>query len=132
MSENKQFTIKINKGEVSIFNVRKNRIFSVDFEDNEEVALYLKEELEDVVHILNGQDNLIEGYIESIDDLKKENIKLRNLYFNNADDICDNCKHRYLVETEDMEGYYHQKCKQGYSECQKGTIKFCGSFELKE
>ena len=50
-------------------------VFSVDFEDNEEVALYLKEELEDIVHILNGQDNLIEGYIESIDDLKKENIK---------------------------------------------------------
>ena len=70
-------------------------------------------------------------YFKENEQLKKEYYQMRNLYFENAEDICDDCKYRYLVEVKDIPRYYHQKCKKGYSECPKGTVTYCGDFELK-
>ena len=76
--------------------------------------------------------DFVEDICNENEQLKKQYFQMRNLYFENAEDICENCKHQYLVPHKQMQGYYNQRCEKGYDECPKGTMKFCGDFELKD
>ncbi len=60
-----RFVVVRNRGEVSVLDVDNDvtdenlQLFCVDFEDNEEVASYLVDELDGIVRYLNEQDRLI-------------------------------------------------------------------------
>lgn len=92
------------------FTINVHRIY----DNNEEIACAdTMDDAEILVDLLNGQE-------EEIQRLK---IQLQ------TDDVCNKCKHEYLVQQND--GYYISKCKKGFDECSKGTIKYCEDFELK-
>ena len=84
------------------------------FTDTRTNKVYCEYNLDEVVDLLNEQE-------EEIQRLK---IQLQ------TDDVCNKCKHEYLVQQND--GYYISKCKKGFDECSKGTIKYCEDFELRD
>ena len=68
-------------------------------------------------------DVLLDLLNEQEEEIQRLKIQLQ------TDDVCNKCKHEYLVQQND--GYYISKCKKGFDECSKGTIKYCEDFELK-
>ena len=66
---------------------------------------------------------------EAVDRLNEQEEEIQRLKIQlQTDDVCNKCKHEYLVQQND--GYYISKCKKGFDECSKGTIKYCEDFEL--
>lgn len=68
-----------------------------------------------------------------INNLKDENKKLKQYIYDNLDeDVCDACMHRYLTRHLETGEYSVARCKKGYDECSKGTVKYCNDFKFKE
>lgn len=67
---------------------------------------------------------------ELVNELAEENKNLKVQLFKGGD-VCDICKHQYLTKNS-IDGYYTAKCKKGYGECSKGTVRYCEAFECKE
>ena len=85
--------------------------------------------LGEVVGMLNEGVSLAEEKKQ----LKEENEKLKQLICDNyEEELCNLCKHQYLVSHKVMQGYYVSKCKKGYEECGTGTVYCCNDFEFKE
>ena len=68
---------------------------------------------------------------ELINTIAEENEQLKTQLFK-EDDVCDICKHQYLVESQKVKGFYIAKCEKEHEECGKGTVKHCEDFECKE
>ena len=64
-------------------------------------------------------------------ELKKENERLKTQLLK-EDDVCDICKHQYLVASQKWNWVYIAKCEKGHEECGKGNVKHCEDFECKE
>ena len=104
MSENKRFKIYIDYDDWSIIDTT-----------GEYVA-------EDYIEWMS-QKQICDLLNEQEEEIQRLKIQLQ------TDDICNKCKHEYLVQQNDR--YYISKCKKGFDECSKGTIKYCKDFELK-
>lgn len=63
-----------------------------------------------------------------LNELHEENRRLKSQLCYNGSDVCDICKHQYLVKSEN---YYIAKCEKGHEECSKEDIRYCKDFELK-
>ena len=58
----------------------------------------------------------------------EENRRLKSQLCYNGSDVCDICKHQYLVKSEN---YYIAKCEKEHDECSKGYLKYCKDFDIK-
>ena len=118
------------------------------YEENEQLRKYneqLKERLERInggyghltyrngltanEWLIESQEKELKKKNEQISDLKEENERLKQQLFYDGDDVCDICKHEYLVPSGD---YFIGKCEKGHEECSKEDIKYCEDFKLKE
>lgn len=117
-------------------------------EDNEQLRKYngqLKERLERInggyghltyrrgltanEWLIESQERELEKKNEQISDLNDENERLRQQLLYDGDDVCDICRHEYLVPSGD---YFIGKCEKGHKECSTEDIEYCEDFELKE
>lgn len=117
-------------------------------EDNEQLRKYnkqLKERLEKInggyglltyrngltanEWLIEGQERELEKKNEQISDLKEENERLKQQLLYDGDDVCDICKHEYLVPSGN---YFIGKCEKGHEECSTEDIEYCEDFKLKE
>lgn len=81
----------------------------------------------------NGRIISFMDMFDLLNKLSEENHKLKQLICDNyEEELCNLCKHQYLVSHKVMQGYYVAKCKKGYEECGKGTVYCCNDFEFKE
>lgn len=86
---------------------------------------------EDIDNEKNDYRELASNYIylqEKNMKLIKENKQLKQQLFYDGDDVCDICKHRYLVPSG---AYFISKCKKEHEECSKEDIRYCKDFESK-
>ena len=68
-------------------------------------------------------------YKYDVKHLKEENERLKQQLFYDGDDVCDICKHEYLVPSGN---YFIGKCEKGHEECSTEDIEYCEDFNLKE
>lgn len=65
---------------------------------------------------------------DKLNELCEENERLKQQLLYDGDDVCDICKHEYLVP---WDNYFISKCKKGHEECSKEDIEYCEDFESK-
>ena len=94
-----------------VYNINKNVI-----EKNERFFAYLD--------IIDAQ-----RIVKELNILYKENQQLKAQLLYDGEDVCDICKHMYLISKGD---YFIGKCKKGHKECSKEDISYCNEFEVKE
>lgn len=130
MAENKRYEIVNSKIIEDAFNIKDNKgkHSFPSVKDKSTLVMYEK--------TLNEQEELIkrlkqirEEQTETILKQKRKIKELTTQLTTDDEDVCFYCKHMYLVQQND--GYYISKCKKGFDECSKGTIKYCKDFELK-
>ena len=86
-----------------------------------------KKELD--LSLYNPKKNLtIEELVDLLNELHEENRRLKSQLCYNGSDVCDICKHQYLVKSEN---YYIAKCEKGHDECSKDYLKYCKDFDIK-
>lgn len=112
--------------------IEKKRYYRtyVNLEDNNHEPYYnirdKKKEGNNVLFMIGGKytsKKIVDLLNEQEEEIQRLKIQLQ------TDDVCNKCKHEYLVQQND--GYYISKCKKGFDECSKGNIKYCEDFELK-
>ena len=96
--------------------------------DNGEYTFYDLSENGEIMNMNETEDML--------NKLSYENEQLKaQLYCDDEEGICNNCKHHYLVKDDEAElGYYNSRCKKGHYECARVSLTHCEDFEkeLKE
>ena len=65
--------------------------------------------------------------LDLLNDLHKENQRLKAQLHYNDDSVCNICKHQYLVKSKE---YYVSKCEKGHDKCSKEDLKYCEDFEI--
>ena len=94
--------------------------FTYDYEDDK---YYDKGFFKD-----NGKELYKDELLECLNKLHEENLRLKTQLSYNGSDVCDICKHQYLVKTNN---YYIAKCEKEHEECSKDYLKYCTDFEIK-
>lgn len=79
---------------------------------------------------VNEEENVLHWneVVELLNRLNDENERLKQQLLYDGDDVCDICKHEYLVP---WDNYFISKCKKGHEECSKEDIEYCEDFESK-
>ena len=70
-------------------------------------------------------------FFRLLNQLSEENEQLKaQLYCDNEEGVCNNCKHHYLVKDDEVElAYYNSRCKKGHYECARVSLRHCKDFE---
>lgn len=86
-----------------------------------------------LVEWLNNITNRNKELYNENERLKKENKNLKaQLYSDDEEGICNQCKYHYLVKDEDSEfGYYNSRCRKEHYECARVSLIHCEDFEIK-
>ena len=86
----------------------------------------LIEENEELISALKELKEIGDYQAYRIQELDDENEQLRQQLLYDGTDVCNICKHEYLVPSGD---YFIAKCKKGHKGCSKEDVKYCEDFE---